>query len=81
LLNGAGQRLGAATRIARIVLEKAGPLQWALVLASAHEPDIADLADRYRRRRLEVMTEFMRWVAANGPLAPDLTIEEAARSS
>jgi len=74
------RQLQLLARNARVILERAGPLQWTLLLASGQEPEIAELVDRYHRRRLEVMTEFMRWVAANGPLAPGLSVEEAART-
>lgn len=66
-------------RNARIVLERAGALQWALVLASGQEPDIAEMLERYRRTRLRVQTTFVRWIAANGPLAPEISIEEGGR--
>lgn len=66
-------------RNARIVLERSGSLQWALVLASGHEPDIAEMLERYRQTRLRVQTTFVRWIAANGPLAPGVSIEEGGR--
>ena len=74
------RQLELLARNARVVLERAGPLQWALLMASANEPEIADLVERYHRRRLEVQTEFMRWVAANGPLAPGLSVQAAGRT-
>lgn len=60
-------------RNARIVLERSGGLQWTLLMASGHEPEIADLVDRYNRRRLEVMGTFIGWIEKNGPLAEGLT--------
>ena len=71
------RQLALLARNARQVLERAGPLQWALMRASAHEPEAATLAMRNEARRLELMTAFMGWVAANGPLADGMTIEEA----
>jgi len=67
-------------RNARMVLERAGPLQWTLVMASEREPDIAALIRRHQRQRLEIQTEFVRWVAANGPLAAGLSVEEGGRT-
>ena len=67
-------------RNARRVLERAGALQWALLLASGHEPDIAQLVDTYNRRRLETMTMFAGWVAANGPLMDGMTVEQAGQT-
>jgi AcrR family transcriptional regulator len=75
-----GRQLELLARNARIVLERAGPLQWALLMASGTEPEIADLVERNHRRRLEVQTEFMRWVAANGPLAPGVSVQTAGRT-
>jgi len=75
-----GRQLELLARNARVVLERAGPLQWALLMASGNEPEIADLVERYNRRRLEVQTDFIRWVAANGPLAPGVSVESAGRT-
>jgi AcrR family transcriptional regulator len=66
-------------RNVRTVLERAGPLQWALLTASASEPEIAELVDRYQQRRLEVQTEFVRWLAANGPLRHGMSAEDGGR--
>jgi len=74
------RQLELLARNARMVLERAGPLQWALLMESGTEPEIADLVERNHRRRLELQTEFMRWVAANGPLAPGLSVEAAGRT-
>jgi AcrR family transcriptional regulator len=74
------RQLELLARNARVVLERAGPLQWALLMASGNEPEIADLVERYNRRRLELQTEFMRWVAANGPLAPGVSVQAAGRT-
>jgi AcrR family transcriptional regulator len=66
-------------RNVRTVLERAGPLQWALLTASASEPEIAELVDRYQQRRLEVQTEFVRWLAVNGPLRNGMSVEDGGR--
>lgn len=67
-------------RNARIVLERAGALQWTLLLASGHEPEIAELVERYGRMRLQTMTTFIDWIAANGPLRAGLTKQRAAET-
>lgn len=67
-------------RNARIVLERAGPLQWTLVLASGQEPEIAELVDRYHRLRLTAMSTFIDWITRNGPLAAGLTRKRAAET-
>lgn len=67
-------------RNARVVLERAGPLQWTLLLASGHEPEIAQLVETYHRRRLEMMTMFAGWIAANGPLAEGMSVEQAGHA-
>jgi len=74
------RQLELLARNARIVLERAGPLQWALLMASGNEPELADLVERYQRRRLELQSEFIRWVAANGPLAPGVSVQAAGRT-
>ena len=74
------RQLELLARNARVVLERAGPLQWTLLMASGHEPEIAALVENDQRRRLELQTEFIRWVAANGPLAPGLNVKEAGRT-
>ena len=73
------RQLELLARNARMVLERAGPLQWTLLMASEREPDIAALIERYQGRRLKVQTEFVRWVAANGPLAAGISVEEGGR--
>jgi AcrR family transcriptional regulator len=69
------RQVALVARNARVVLERSGPLQWRLIMASSHDPDVADLVERYQQRRLEVQTEFVRWIAANGSLAPGVSIE------
>lgn len=74
------RQLALLARNVRLILERAGPLQWALMQAAAHEPEVADLVAQNEARRLELMTGFIGWVAANGPLAEDMTVEEAGRT-
>jgi AcrR family transcriptional regulator len=68
------RQVALLARNARIVLERSGALQWSLITATGHEPEVADLVERYQRRRLETQTEFVRWIAANGPLAPGVSV-------
>lgn len=65
-------------RNARIVLERAGTLQWAVLAAAEHEPELAELVTRYNGMRLRAMRGFIEWVAARGPLRDGLTVERAA---
>lgn len=67
-------------RNARVVLERAGSLQWTLLLASGQEPEIAELVNRYHRQRLKVMTTFVDWIRHNGPLAAEMTRAKAAET-
>lgn len=63
---------------ARIVLERAGPLQWTVLAAADREPDLAEVVRRYNTMRLASMTRFIEWVSARGPLRAGITVEEAA---
>ena len=74
------RQLRLLARNARLVLERAGPLQWTLLLASGQEPEIAELVGRYNRERLKVMGTFIDWIHDNGPLAAGLTRDRAAET-
>lgn len=62
------RQIALIARNARAILERAGPLHRVIREAAASDPEIAALRDRHRRERLAGQTEFVRWVAANGPL-------------
>jgi AcrR family transcriptional regulator len=65
-------------RNARTVLERAGPLQWAIRVAAENEPELAELVARYNAMRLRAMTTFIAWIAERGRLRDEITIDEAA---
>jgi AcrR family transcriptional regulator len=60
-------------------LRRVGPYQALLHNAAAVEPEIAALRDDLNlRQRREAMTTVAEWIAANGPLRDDMTVEDAA---
>jgi len=74
------RQLELLARNVRGVLERAGPIQWAVLVAASQEPELAALVDRYQRMRLEVQTRFMGWVARHGPLRGGMSVEEGGRT-
>lgn len=65
-------------RNARIVLERAGPLQWAIRVAAEHEPDLSEVVARYNAMRLRTMRTFIEWIAERGRLRDDMAVDQAA---
>lgn len=66
------RQVALIARNVRTILERAGPLHRVIREAAASDPEIAVLRDRHRSERLAGQTEFIRWVAANGPLGRDV---------
>jgi len=73
------RQLELLARNTRNILERAGPVQWAAIMASDQEPEIEALVTRNQKTRLRIQTEFISWVAARGPFRDGLTVEEAGR--
>lgn len=63
----------------RRVLERAGPIHHIIRSAASAAPEIADLARRHREMRLRGQTEFVRWIAANGPLRDNQSVEQGGQ--
>lgn len=66
-------------RNVRRVLERAGPIHHIIRSAASASPEIAKLAQWHSRTRLKGQTEFVRWVAANGRLRGNQSVEGAAQ--
>jgi AcrR family transcriptional regulator len=74
------RQLELLARNTRNILERAGPVQWAAIMAADQEPEIAALVDRYQKTRLKVQTEFISWVAESGAFRDRLTVREAGQT-
>src|SRR4051794_9447044 len=61
-------------------MERVGPLFSIMRTAAESEPDIAELQARILGERMRGMTQFVRWLAANGPLRGGMSIEDAAET-
>lgn len=72
------QQVRAFARETRALMERIGPL-FALIRSAAEtEPEISELLRDLLDKRLNAMTQFVEWVAENGPLRPGLKSVEAA---
>ncbi len=60
------------------VLDRAGPLFDVMRAAGAADPEIAASFDAIQRERRENMGRIVGWIAANGPLKPGLSEDDAA---
>lgn len=60
------------------VLDRAGPLFDVMRAAGTADPEIATSYELIQRERRENMGRIVEWIAANGPLKPGLTADEAA---
>jgi hypothetical protein len=49
--------------------------------AAETEPDIAELLRSILHNRLQGITQFVRWLATNGPLRDGLTVEDAGQTT
>lgn len=70
------QRLRALAHLTRTILDRAGPIHAIIRSAAASGPEMADLRLAHQEERLAAQTEFVRLVAAAGPLRDGLTVEE-----
>jgi AcrR family transcriptional regulator len=64
----------------REIMGRMGPIFGIMRTAAETEPDIAELIGGLLRERLQGITQFVRWLAANGPLRDGLTVEDAAET-
>jgi len=60
------------------IMERVGPVLGIMRTAAESEPDIAELQSRVLGERMQGMTQFVRWLAGNGPLRGGMSIEDAA---
>lgn len=70
------RRLSLLVRAAREILERASPVHAIIRSAAASDPEIAALRREHEERRLATQTEFVRLLAAAGPLREGLTVED-----
>lgn len=60
------------------IMQRVSPLFYLIRIAAETEPDIAALLQNLLSERLNGITAFARWLAANGPLRDNLSVEAAA---
>ncbi len=65
----------------REIMGRMGPVFGIMRTAAETEPDIAELLRGILQDRLQGITQFVRWLAANTPLRDGLTIEDAAETT
>ena len=65
----------------REIMGRMGPIFGIMRTAAETEPDIAELLGGILQNRLQGITQFIRWLAANGPLRGGLTVEDAAETT
>jgi AcrR family transcriptional regulator len=71
------QQVRLLAHTTRRILEYAGPLHAIIRSAAATEPELEALRLTHQEQRLAVQTEFVRILAAAGPLRQGLTVEKA----
>jgi AcrR family transcriptional regulator len=64
----------------RGIMERVGPVSGIMRTAAETEPDIAALLRGILEERLLGMTQFVSWLAGNGPLRDGLAIADAAET-
>jgi len=62
----------------RGIMERVGPVNGIMRTAAETEPDIAAMLQGILGERLQGMTQFVNWLASNGPLREGLAIPDAA---
>lgn len=62
------------------IMERAAPVFEVMQIAAKTEPEIARRVDRLYQERLENLTAFIRYVAANGPLRGELSEKRAGET-
>jgi hypothetical protein len=65
----------------REIMGRVGPIFGIMRTAAETEPDIAELLRGILQNRLQGITQFVRWLAANAPLRDGLTVEDAAETA
>ena len=65
----------------REIMGRVGPILGIMRTAAETEPDIAQLFHGLLQERLQGITQFVRWLAANGPLRDGMTVEDAAETT
>jgi AcrR family transcriptional regulator len=65
----------------REIMGRVGPVFGVIRTAAETEPDIAELLSGILQNRLQGITQFVRWLAANAPLRDGLTVEDAGETT
>ena len=65
----------------REIMGRVGPIFGIMRTAAETEPDITELLHGMLQNRLQGITQFVKWLAANGPLRDGLTVEDAAETT
>lgn len=73
----AAGRIRVLARNNRRILDRLGPIHAVMRGAASVEPEIAELARKHARRRLEGQATLVEWIAAPGGLRPELTRSKA----
>jgi hypothetical protein len=72
------QQVRAFAHQTRAIMRRIGPLFEILRSAAATEAELATLLQALLEQRHNALMEFTRWVANNGPLRAEVSIDEAA---
>jgi AcrR family transcriptional regulator len=65
----------------REIMERVGPVFGIMHTAAETEPDLAALLRGILDARMQGMTQFVRWLAGNGPLRGVMSVEDAAETA
>ena len=75
------RQVGIFAHDMREIMARMGPIFGIMRTAAETEPDIAELLRGILQNRLQGITQFARWVVANGPLRDGLAVEDAAETT
>ncbi|MEP6775443.1 MAG: helix-turn-helix domain-containing protein [Chloroflexota bacterium] len=75
------RQVGIFAHDMREIMDRVGPVFGIMRTAAETEPDIAVLLSGILQNRLQGITQFVRWLAANAPLRDGLTLEDAAETT
>ena len=64
----------------REIMERMAPLFGIMRVAAKTEPDLSEMLQNILESRVHGMEEFIRYLAANGPLQADISLAEAAET-
>jgi AcrR family transcriptional regulator len=75
------RQVGIFAHDMREIMGRMGPIFGIMRTAAETEPDIAELLRGILQNRLQGITQFVRWLAANAPLRDGLTVEDAGETT